>query len=313
MITVIIPVYNVFHYLAECLNSIINQTYRDLQIIIIDDGSTDGSEKICDEYLVKDERIELIHIQNSGAAQARNKGLELVKGEYIYFVDSDDYLDLRCFETMIDAIYDVDIVQCDEYAFCRNGFQKLETISEGVYDMIQYMKLYLENWSCSLIHNKLFRSTVVLGNSFKGKIIDDEFFRYKCILQSNKIKKIDNCLYYYRLRKSSLMRNTNNYHSINDDMINYLIERFYDLCIYPELRTNAFNTLINSYTSLSKDFNISLKQLWRMKLILLKLLNKCSNFNNFKSLIFFEIKPTFLYYMLKGADNTFEDVKDYYE
>ena len=98
MISVIIPVYNVEKYVAKCLDSVIAQTYRDLEIIIVDDGATDSSGKICDEYASKDERIQVIHKSNGGLSSARNAALDIATGEYIAFVDSDDYLALEAFE-----------------------------------------------------------------------------------------------------------------------------------------------------------------------------------------------------------------------
>lgn len=92
MISIILPVYNTEKYLERCINSIVNQSYNDLEIIIIDDGSTDGSARICDEWREKDSRIKVIHKQNEGVSVARNTGLEISKGDFIFFIDSDDYI-----------------------------------------------------------------------------------------------------------------------------------------------------------------------------------------------------------------------------
>ena len=92
LISVIVPVYNVESYLEKCIDSIIHQTYKNLEIILVDDGSTDNSGKICDVYKEKDSRIKVIHKQNRGLSSARNCGLEIAKGEYIGFVDGDDYI-----------------------------------------------------------------------------------------------------------------------------------------------------------------------------------------------------------------------------
>lgn len=92
LISVIVPVYNVEKYLHKCINSILNQTYKNLEIILIDDGSTDNSGKICDEYALKDNRIKVIHKENGGLSSARNAGLDICSGDYIGFVDSDDYI-----------------------------------------------------------------------------------------------------------------------------------------------------------------------------------------------------------------------------
>ncbi len=98
LISVIIPIYNVEQYLRQCLDSVINQTYKNLEIILVDDGSTDNSGKICDEYALKDARIKVIHKENGGVSSARNAGLDIAKGDYIGFVDSDDYIEKDMYE-----------------------------------------------------------------------------------------------------------------------------------------------------------------------------------------------------------------------
>lgn len=98
LISVIVPVYNVEKYIRECLDSIVNQTYKNLQIILVDDGSTDNSGKICDEFAKKDSRITVVHQENQGAGVAKNTGLELIEGEYFSIIDSDDYIDLSMYE-----------------------------------------------------------------------------------------------------------------------------------------------------------------------------------------------------------------------
>ena len=112
MISVIVPVYNAEKYLRKCLESIVNQTYKDLEIILVDDGSTDLSPQICDEYAAKDERIRVIHKPNGGVSTARNVGLDSFNGEYVTFIDSDDYIEINMFERIFEAISakDVDLV-----------------------------------------------------------------------------------------------------------------------------------------------------------------------------------------------------------
>ncbi|HFI0794571.1 TPA: glycosyltransferase family 2 protein [Streptococcus suis] len=100
LVSVIVPVYNVEKYLVQCIDSIINQTYQNLEIILVNDGSTDNSGKICDEYAKKDSRIKVIHKENGGLSDARNKGLDFMTGEYVTLVDSDDYLEHNCIENL---------------------------------------------------------------------------------------------------------------------------------------------------------------------------------------------------------------------
>ena len=104
LISIIVPVYNVEKYVAECIESIIKQTYQNLEILLIDDGSTDNSGKICDKYAEKDKRIKIIHKENGGVSSARNLGLDLAQGEYIAFIDSDDFVSNKYIESLYSAI-----------------------------------------------------------------------------------------------------------------------------------------------------------------------------------------------------------------
>lgn len=115
MISIIVPIYNVEKYLPKCIESIINQTYTDLEILLIDDGSTDNSGLICDKYASIDNRIRVIHKKNGGLSDARNVGLDICKGKYISFIDSDDYIELTMYEKMIKIMINqkVDIVSCN--------------------------------------------------------------------------------------------------------------------------------------------------------------------------------------------------------
>ena len=104
LVTVIVPIYNVKNYLKQCLDSIINQTYSKLEIILVDDGSTDGCASICDEYAKADNRVHVIHKKNAGLGMARNSGLEIANGEFVVYVDSDDWLEKNMVEKMLMAI-----------------------------------------------------------------------------------------------------------------------------------------------------------------------------------------------------------------
>ena len=111
MISIIIPVYNVSQYLNECIQSVVNQSYKDFECILIDDGSSDGSEIICDQWEQKDSRIKVIHQPNQGVSKARNRGIAEVQGEYITFIDSDDWIDSNYLNALLQPIekYNVDL------------------------------------------------------------------------------------------------------------------------------------------------------------------------------------------------------------
>ena len=114
-ISIIIPVYNVEQYLGRCMESVLNQTYKNIEVILIDDGSKDRSSSMCDEWKAKDDRVVVIHQKNAGAGAARNAGLAIANGELIGFVDSDDWIQLNMYETLINAIKkypEADIAEC---------------------------------------------------------------------------------------------------------------------------------------------------------------------------------------------------------
>ena len=162
-ISVIIPVYNVERYLHECLDSVLSQSCSELQIILIDDGSTDDSGMICDEYAAKDSRIAVIHQKNSGAAAAKNAGLRMATGEYLSFVDSDDYLEPGAFRHMVNLLEksSADVIQC---GFCDLFVdEKIDRITlENVctFTAVEYLKRYTTDWTCGLLWDKLYKRSL---------------------------------------------------------------------------------------------------------------------------------------------------------
>jgi glycosyltransferase involved in cell wall biosynthesis len=122
LISIIVPIYNIAEYASECIQSLINQTYKNIEIILVDDGSTDHSPAICDEFAEQDERIKVIHKRNGGLSDARNAGLDVATGEYIGFVDGDDWVDEDMYETLYHLIYEhqADISICTHYTELPN-------------------------------------------------------------------------------------------------------------------------------------------------------------------------------------------------
>lgn len=171
-ISVIIPVYNVEKYLYRCLESVCNQTYRDLQIIVIDDGSTDKSAQICDDWATKDARITVIHQENKGVSAARNCGIHLAIGEYITFVDSDDWVEPGMYEQLVRALQqdkEAQMCVCEYYfveAECRKAFS-----AEGVSRLSKeeaMIKLLRFNYPTSL-YFCLYRCDIIKGNLLNPK------------------------------------------------------------------------------------------------------------------------------------------------
>ena len=134
LVSIIIPVYNVELYVKESIESVLKQTYKNIEIIIVDDGSTDNSLKVCKEVLDTDKRIKVIHQENQGVVKARNKGIELANGDYIMFVDSDDWIDANMVEELVKNMVDVDIVTSGMYHEIEKGkvVEKYDQFTEGV-------------------------------------------------------------------------------------------------------------------------------------------------------------------------------------
>lgn len=241
-ISVVIPVYNVEKYLSECLDSVIYQTYKNLQIILVDDGSTDSSGKICDEYAEKDDRITVVHQSNAGAGAAKNTGLELIDGDYFSIIDSDDYIELDMYEKMVNSLenYNADIVQClFKDLFVNDSFDRKYKI-KGNYPKVLTSKKFLSellyDWKYAIFANKVFKTSLLKDIRFPvGRKIDDEFFTYKLICNSKKIVNIEDVLYSYRMRKTSVM-NENDSDRLIYDRIDCFVERYnYIKKVYPSL------------------------------------------------------------------------------
>lgn len=206
-ISVIVPVYNVASYLPQCLESILNQDYGDLQVLLIDDGSTDDSGAICDRFAAWDSRIQVIHQKNGGAASAKNAGLRVATGKYLSFVDSDDYLEPDVYGFLVKTLEETraDAVQGAFQEAYRSRMEvrplKPETL-EG-YD---YLLRFPKDFSCALLWNKLYRREIYDGVFFEeGHKIDDEYFTYQGFLQPRRVVCTDRVIYNYRKRASSVM------------------------------------------------------------------------------------------------------------
>lgn len=211
-ITCIIPVYNVQQYLKKCLDSVLNQSFTDYEIILIDDGSTDESGKLCDDYAKKHFQIKVIHQKNGGLSVARNRGIVEAKGKYVIFIDSDDYIDKDMFATLYSMNINLgsDIAACDKAIVYENSM-KIEYGSENgkisvfnpeeafVKAVDFYGKFGMEIW------NKLYKRELFNVVRFPaGKLFEDQATQYKLFFAANKISYIQKSLYYYLRRNNSI-------------------------------------------------------------------------------------------------------------
>lgn len=211
LISIIVPVYNVKKYLPKCLDSIVNQTYKNLEIILVDDGSIDNSGDICDEYAKQDIRVKVIHKENGGLSDARNKGLDIAKGEYIGFVDSDDYID----EDMYEYLYNFAVENNLEVAMCAscNVYQNKIIYPKNFESIILDKKekiienIFINPFGGAAVSvcSKLFKYDVIKNIRFDvGKTSEDVYFLLKWIANTNKFGRCDKVKYYYVQRGESI-------------------------------------------------------------------------------------------------------------
>lgn len=210
LITVVIPVYNVENYLDECIKSIIQQTYSNLEIILVDDGSLDNSGDICDKYASLDNRIKVIHKDNGGLSSARNAGINIAKGKYITFVDSDDYLELDTIEILYHQIIannaEISVVAFE--SFFENGkkFSNNHKSKMFVYSRTEAMDNFLfDDYLTPCVWGKLYK--IWLWNDVRcpeGRLFEDQFTTYKLIDKCNKVVYITEPKYHYRKRSGSI-------------------------------------------------------------------------------------------------------------
>ena len=217
-ISVIVPIYNVEKYLDKCVDSIVNQTYRNLEIILVDDGALDGSPKICDDWAKKDSRIKVIHKKNGGLSSARNAGIDAAQGNYLSFIDSDDWID----EDFIEVLYNAIIKDKSDLAIC--GFKKIEEdtckviYNEPSCDKDQYVENGLDllfkqkNVSYVIACNKLYKKEIFADLRYMpGKIHDDEFVIYDVYTHAKGgVSLVNRCMYNYLQRGNSIISITNN-------------------------------------------------------------------------------------------------------
>lgn len=216
LISVIVPIYNVEKYLGRCIESIVNQTYKNTEIILVDDGSPDNCPEMCDDWEKKDERIKVIHKENGGLSDARNAGLEIASGDYISFIDSDDYISTDFFSLMINAMIKEksDIVECNVIKFGGNEVQINfnDKLSIKNYSTKEALKLSIQDKDFHQhVWNKLYKSELVLDLMFPvGKLNEDEYWTYKVIGRAKKLTKINKPMYYYYQRSSSIINSKYN-------------------------------------------------------------------------------------------------------
>jgi len=270
-ISVIIPIYNTSKYLAECLDSIMNQTFRSIEIIMIDDGSTDSSYEIALEYKQKDRRFILIRTDNRGQSAARNTGLDNAKGEYICFLDSDDYLSHEALEILYNRAKndDLDILKFSAFVFedekreyiwryWQEGFgYKYHGTYNDTYSGTKLFGNFIKNDDYyPSVCMELIRKSFLASNNIRfleGVILEDNLFNYESMMVANRIGVLNKPLYYRRVRPSSTMTNPQLMRKIKS--ISVIIQRL-------EERITVNNEEIENGSWLIVNFFEQTKRLW---------------------------------------------------
>ena len=225
LISIIIPVYNVKDYLEDCLNSIINQTYKNLEIILVDDGSMDGSSDICDKFAQLDTSIMVIHQTNAGAAAARKKGVMYASGFYICFVDADDRIDSKMIEFLVEHIEGNDLITSGCYCELFSGelWIRTDAFDSGNYDTKEKMEYFIANMIAfhnrfedgilPFLVNKMYRSDilkdVITSIHLNISYAEDRDLLFRYILKCKSIRVTHESFYYYRYRSNSAVRSVN--------------------------------------------------------------------------------------------------------
>lgn len=268
LISVIIPIYKVEEYLDECVSSIVAQSYHNLEIILVDDGSPDNCPLMCDEWAKRDSRIVVVHKSNGGLSSARNAGLEIAKGDYVSFIDSDDFLEKETYEVLLAALQrnqQCDIASCmlTKYVDGAVSPYNKNWIPSGD-RVVEYDKFAELCLSCAInftVTSKIFKKNLVENVRFReGRTNEDTLFMFDL---SKKIEKervsmveVPNHLYYYRMRSDSICNDTNNLLEVQV-LRNYQeILEYYKLCNHGSLeKIKVFRDycLINFMYRLNKD------------------------------------------------------------
>ena len=253
LVTIVVPVYKVEKYIDKCINSILNQTYKNLEIILVDDGSPDDCGKICDRYAKLDTRINVIHKENGGLSDARNAGIDAANGKFISFIDSDDYIEPEYIEILYRAIKkdETDIAISSHKVIYESGAilekatgeENILTPKETLKRILYDEGIDLSAWA-KLYKLELFKEVKFL----KGRLFEDAATTYKLIDKSKKISIISVSTYNYIMRSSSI---TNNEFSVGkmdlitstEEMCNYVKNK------YPDLKKACERRLMYAYLS----------------------------------------------------------------
>ncbi len=259
LVSIVVPVYNVEKYLKRCIDSIINQSYNNIEILLVDDGATDSSGLICDEYEKKDSRIKTIHKKNGGLSDARNKGIDQANGKYICFVDSDDWIEKSMIYDLIKEVKKTnsDIAICGRYRSYEDRDKEIEKYQKYPekenFDNVDGLKYLMSFCGYDMsVCDKMFLTELFKEVRFPfGKTCEDSFTTYKVFSLAKRICYLDKQLYNYYYRPNSISRNSD----VNETVITAGKEQ-YDFINkeFPQNINEASSFLITAYMSVYNEY-----------------------------------------------------------
>lgn len=263
-VSIIVPIYNVEKYLDHCMQSLLNQTLNDIEIIMVDDESPDSCPKLCDEYAKRDSRIKVIHKKNGGLGYARNSGLDIATGEYVAFVDSDDFVDKAIYQILYDCASknNADIVYCGYYLYDKNKIKKIKYTNKNI-NINDHKRCvsFLENIigadyfqkedihvSCS-VWKAIYKRSILNKNNIRfcserEFISEDIIFHIDLIKYINNIVILPHCLYYYCLNENSLTKSYSEGRFLKDIILCEEVERRLNTIIGKNKARNIANSLV---------------------------------------------------------------------
>ena len=257
LFSIVVPIYNVENYLHKCIDSLIGQTYKDIEIILVDDGSIDNCPAICDEYAQKDVRIKVVHKENGGLSDARNKGIETATGKYVVFVDSDDYIELDALERFSRvAALDVDVLVGDVVVeggeYCSKNPKHLQGKVLSGYDYFKNAIEYAEVPVVAVCY--VYKKSFLIENSlrFKSGILhEDEQFTPRALLRANSVSYTGISFYHYVLRDGSITKNKDKTKNATDLLSTFVeLELIFKQIKDKKFKKNLLNSLAEKYFSL---------------------------------------------------------------
>ncbi|AHH46752.1 glycosyl transferase [Francisella tularensis subsp. holarctica PHIT-FT049] len=307
LITLVIPIYNIENYLGRCLDSVINQTYKDLEIILVNDGSTDNSLEICESYAKEDSRIKIINKNNGGLSSARNVGLDACKGDYVTFIDSDDWVSLDYIEILykniIDNNADISIINAIKVKSQNNDFT-LKEQKNLLHTYFSSIEFALDNTLPVMACAKLYKTKLFENLRFTNSIVfEDEDIMYRLLYHANKIVCTDYIGYFYFQRPTSITSSKKKRQNIiksSDSLIFVLTKKEQ---FFKGKTTIPYKFYIDSAGLLSRYYAKSflypfdkemIKQRKKIKLFINKLLQNTKSIETFR----YKIKRNFIKYFV---------------